>query len=193
MADELIITLETESAHSETAQQLVAALSADLNARYGYGGECGFHPDDTEQPGGIFVVARLNGRAVGCGALRPRELGVGEIKRMYVAPDARRHGLSRQILMHLEAFARTFGYATLRLETGDRQPEARALYESAGYFPIPSYDPEAHDEHSRCYEKPLQDCPPPAPNNGGVGEDVAEVILGSALASPLLTDVTQRS
>ncbi len=89
MADEPIITIEIESAPSEAAQQLVAALTADLYARYGYGGECGFHPDDTAQLGGAFVIARLNGESVGCEALRPRESGVGEIKRMYIAPEAR--------------------------------------------------------------------------------------------------------
>jgi putative acetyltransferase len=156
MTEKPVITIKIESAHSEAAQQLVADLTADLYARYGYGGECGFHPDDTAQPGGAFVVARLNGGAVGCGALRPREAGVGEIKRMYVAPETRRRGLSRQILTKLEDFARAFSYGTLRLETGDRQPEAMALYESAGYYAIASYDPEAHDEHSRCYEKPLR-------------------------------------
>jgi putative acetyltransferase len=74
---------------------------------------------------------------------------------MYVAPEARGHGLSRRVLEALEDEARLLGYPSVRLETGDRQPEAIRLYESAGYRSIPRYGPYVDDERSACFEKPL--------------------------------------
>ena len=83
------------------------------------------------------------------------EPGVGEVKRMYVEPDMRGRGLSRQILQKLEDTAREFGYTTLRLETGLKQPEAIGLYETAGYGRIPPYGHYVNSPHSVCFEKAL--------------------------------------
>ncbi|HKX71843.1 MAG TPA: GNAT family N-acetyltransferase, partial [Acidimicrobiales bacterium] len=79
----------------------------------------------------------------------------GEIKRMYTAPAARRRGVSRALLARLETEAVRLGYRRLQLETGDRQPEAIALYESAGYGHIPTYGQYAGDELSVCFAKDL--------------------------------------
>jgi putative acetyltransferase len=75
---------------------------------------------------------------------------------MYVVPAARGRGLSRQILAALEEEARTLGYALVRLETGHLQPEAIALYASAGFGPIPRYGPYSSDDRSVCFEKRLR-------------------------------------
>jgi putative acetyltransferase len=82
-----------------------------------------------------FFVARVDGRALGCGAVRVIEPGVGEIKRMYVAPQSRGHGLGRRILEALEERGRELGLRELKLETGDQQPEALAMYRAYGYQP----------------------------------------------------------
>jgi GNAT superfamily N-acetyltransferase len=74
---------------------------------------------------------------------------------MYVAPAARGRGLSRLVLAALEDEARELGYSFLRLETGDRQPEAIKLYASAGYEPIARYGPFVDDPRSVCFEKRL--------------------------------------
>jgi GNAT superfamily N-acetyltransferase len=74
---------------------------------------------------------------------------------MYVVPKFRGRGLSRAILQMLETEARRLGYTALRLETGPRQPESIALYESAGYEPIPRYGPWVTFRRSKCYEKSL--------------------------------------
>lgn len=108
-------------------------------------------------PAGLFVVARLDGRALGCGGVRPHEGTTAEIKRMYVDPPARRRGVARQILARLEDAAREFGYRSVRLETGKKQPEAIALYESAGYGHIASYGEFKGDPLSVCFEKSLHD------------------------------------
>src|SRR5262249_55727197 len=93
--------------------------------------------------------------AVGCGAVRPLEPGVGEVKRMFVLPEARGRGIARQILRSLEAAAGSLGFRVLRLETGQRQPEAIRLYQTAGYAEIPRFGEYADDPFSVCFEKRL--------------------------------------
>jgi GNAT superfamily N-acetyltransferase len=79
------------------------------------------------------------GTAVGFGALRALGGDAAEVERMYVVPAARGRGVSKLLLAGLEDAARGRGWTTLRLETGPRQPEALALYERAGYRPIPAF------------------------------------------------------
>lgn len=140
---------------------LIAELDAELAARYGNvdDGRGAFRPADVQGPRGAFVVARLGGKPVGCGALRPLDDGgsasSAEVKRMYVASEARGRGVARAILGRLEALARGFGYARLVLETGDRQPEAIRLYERAGFARIPCYGQYAGQAWSVCFEKTL--------------------------------------
>ena len=158
-----------ESFGSPVAQALVSALMADLDERYAADGPGdGDAPDVAERfrvrveqvtpPQGVFLVARLAGEPVGCGAVRsvidgpPR---VAEIKRMFTAPAVRGRGISRALLGRLEVEAAALGYRRLHLETGLRQPEAIRLYESAGYQPIPAYGQYAGDDLSRCFGKDL--------------------------------------
>jgi putative acetyltransferase len=102
------------------------------------------------------VVARDgHGTALGCGGLRPMEPGAAEIKRMFVRPEARGTGLARLLLERLEDEARARGFHLLRLETGTLQPEARSLYERAGYEPIPCTGAYRGSPYSRCYERQL--------------------------------------
>jgi GNAT superfamily N-acetyltransferase len=113
--------------------ELIEAVQQEYVVRYG-------GPDVTElaaaefaPPQGIFVIGRDAGLPVACGGVRLVEAGIGELKRMYVVPAARRRGVARALLDHLEQQARTLGATRLRLETGLHQPEALALYASAGY------------------------------------------------------------
>jgi GNAT superfamily N-acetyltransferase len=116
--------------------------------------------DQFVPPSGAFVLARLDGRPVGCGGVRRMDDEAGEVKRMYVAPEARRSGVARAILTALEDEARALGYRMLRLETGIRQPEAIALYVSSRYRDIPCYGDHAGDELSRCFGKELSPARP---------------------------------
>ena len=86
-------------------------------------------------PDSSFFVARRDGFVLACGAVRVIEPGVGEIKRMYVARQARGLGLGRRMMAALELRARELGLRELKLETGDAQPEALALYRTAGFVP----------------------------------------------------------
>ena len=103
-------------------------------------------PDDVRRPGRRLLrgVPRRAPVAMGGWRMRPDVTAFGrtvaaEIKRMYVAPPARRAGLARRMLDHLEATARAAGADLMVLETGIEQPEAIALYESSGYAPVPGF------------------------------------------------------
>src|SRR5438094_945116 len=117
-------TVEIQSAdpRSADAAALIAALSEELSRRYDFidDGSGRFRAEDVLIPGSGFVIARVEGRAVGCGAFRPLEGDVCEIKRMYVLPEHRCRGVARAILAALERLARDAGYSIARLETGDR-------------------------------------------------------------------------
>lgn len=77
---------------------------------------------------------------------------------MYVAPDVRRGGVGRGLLAEMERLAIEFGYRILRLETGNRQPEAIALYESSGFRRIAPYGCHVGDPLSVCFEKSVNRC-----------------------------------
>jgi len=107
-------------------------------------------------PDGVFLVIRDDdGRAIGCGGIARFDAARGEVKRMYVVPDARGRGLGRRLLEELEAQARELGYTSVVLETGDRQPEAIGLYETSGYERTPCYPPYDTRALSLCFEKRL--------------------------------------
>lgn len=140
---------------SPEAVRLLRLLDAELHARYPASSVHGFDPAAAGPVAGAFLLARIGGEAVGCGAVRPLEPGVGEIKRMFVLPESRGRGVARAILGALEEAARTLGLTTLRLETGTRQPEALALYEACEYRRIPAFGEYASDPYSVCFEKVL--------------------------------------
>jgi putative acetyltransferase len=149
------ISVTAENPHSEVATHLIENLSTELGTRYGDDGTGAFRPEDVQVPGGAFVIAWLGDRPVGCGALRPLERGIAEVKRMFVEKEARRRGIAREILGRLEAIATQFGYRAMRLETGILQPEAMVLYESAGYRRVRCYGRYVDNPLSVCYEKRL--------------------------------------
>jgi GNAT superfamily N-acetyltransferase len=107
-------------------------------------------------PRGIFLVVRdEDGTAVACGGVTRFDETRGELKRMYVQPEARGRGLGKLVLEALERHARELGFASLVLETGDRQEAALGLYVGAGYERIPCYPPYDSRSLSVCFEKRL--------------------------------------
>ena len=150
------ISVSAENPLSEAAARLIRELSEDIVRRYaelGQDGSGSFSPNDVLVPRSVFLVARLEGQPVGCAALRPLDAEAAEVKRMYVAASARRKGVGRRLLAELERKAGGFGYRILRLETGNRQPEAVALYESCGYRKISAFGKYIGNPVSICYEK----------------------------------------
>jgi putative acetyltransferase len=102
-----------------------------------------------------FLVARVPDRVAGFGAVVRHSAEFGEIKRMYVDPAMRGMKLGQSILAALEDRARAEGLPCLRLETGVKQPEAIALYRSAGYEEIPAFGDYQPDPLSIFMEKRL--------------------------------------
>jgi GNAT superfamily N-acetyltransferase len=112
-------------------------LDADLTVRYGGDGAPVHAPaEEFDGPGGQMLVATLAGEQVGSVGLRRVAADTAELKRMYVRPQYRGMGIARALLAACEQTARELGYVHLWLETGTLQPEAVALYLSAGYEPV---------------------------------------------------------
>jgi GNAT superfamily N-acetyltransferase len=119
------------------AATLVAELDADLTVRYGGDGNPVHAPaEEFDGPGGQMLVATLGREQVGSVGLRRIDDTTAELKRMYVRPQYRGQGIARALLAACEQAARELGYGQLWLETGSLQPEAVALYLSAGYEPV---------------------------------------------------------
>ncbi len=95
---------------------------------------------EMEPPSGAFLLVLEDEEPVACGGLRTLAPGLGEIKRMYVVPSARRRGHARRLLDALEEAAGDAGLTRLRLDTNAQQPEALRLYEACGYAEIPDYN-----------------------------------------------------
>ncbi len=144
------------------AVALTGEVQVEYTRRYGGPDETPLDPGTFEPPQGAFFVGYRDGEPVVMGGWRFRRdvsafgaASVTEIKRMYVAPRARRSGLARELLGHLEATARHAGAGAMVLETGVEQPEAIALYETAGYTPVEGFGHYRWSPKSRYYGKAL--------------------------------------
>jgi GNAT superfamily N-acetyltransferase len=125
------------------ARDLIAAMVAEMNELYGdiEGPNVpSAKPADFAPPHGTFLVGYDEGEPICAGGLKRLDEQAAEIKRMYVAPDARRRGVARALLEALEDAARARGYVVVRLDTGLRQPHAMALYRSAGYVDVGNFN-----------------------------------------------------
>lgn len=148
-------TLKRTTAFDPDFRSLITELDTDLWNRY--------QPyqamyDGFNQVAGSarVVVTYQDGQPVGCGCFRPMtDAGCAEIKRMFVNPAFRGRGLATQVLRELERWAAEEGYRIARLETGNQQPEAIALYEKVGYGRIENYGPYVGLAASVCLEKQL--------------------------------------
>jgi len=139
------------------ATELIRDLSEELARRYDFeeDGSGNFRPEDVLGPRAGFLIGWIGGTAAACGAFRVMEPEVAEVKRMFVRPEYRGCGFSKAILNELERRARECGYSKVRLETGNRQPEAIALYQRSGYRRIPNFGIYQKVESSLCFEKDL--------------------------------------
>ena len=136
------VEIVRESIESPAAQALIQGLNAEMLARYPEEGTAAHFRLDADEVGpgrGALLVAYAGELPLACGAVRLLEDSRAEIKRMFVAPEARGRGLGRRILDALESEARTLGAKSLVLETGPRQHEAIALYSLAGFSPIAAF------------------------------------------------------
>ena len=145
-----MLVVRPEDPDSPAALRCLGEYYAELDRRF----ETGFNPDDKDYAGtdaprpphGVFLLAWLDGAAVGCGALLRHDGVTGEIKRMWVAPAARGQGVARHLLAALEDAGRGMGLRAIRLDTNRALKEAQAFYGRAGYSAIARYsgNPYAH-------------------------------------------------
>jgi DNA-binding MarR family transcriptional regulator/GNAT superfamily N-acetyltransferase len=151
------VEVRAEAPDSADARDCLNSYFQELAARF----ESGFDADadqsalveDMTPPSGLFVIARLEGDAVGCGGFKRIGEATGEIKRVWTAPAARGIGVARRMLRALEAAARDARVKTLRLDTNRALTEAHALYRSEGYREIARFNDNPYADH--WFEKQL--------------------------------------
>lgn len=153
MEDTAIKIIE-EHPDTYNAIRLMDELSRDLKAITGSSGRNSFSPDDVCVPRSVFAMAYdETGEAIGCGAFRPIDGDVAEVKRMYARTKAA--GVGTEILCYLETRAKQLGYSVLRLETRLVNKRAAAFYEKRGYHRIPNYGKYADRPEAVCFEKSI--------------------------------------
>lgn len=148
------LSLVRKSNNDSDVNELIKALDHELwsiyTDRQAFFDQHNLLPSDTN-----VIVAYLNNEPIGCGAFRKIDGKAVEIKRMFVHEKARGKGIGIQILKALEYWAFEKKYQYTRLETGDKQLAAIALYQKSGYRTIPNYPPYENSPESICMEKLL--------------------------------------
>lgn len=151
------LVIEPEDPSSRSAKWCFARYFDELDERFpgGFDRYAGGGTVRSEllPPRGRLLIARLEGVPVGCGAIRAAGAGVAEIKRMWVAPSARGHGVGRALLEALERVARRQRVRAIRLDTHASLAEALRLYRKAGYRRIARYNDNPYAQ--RWFEKQL--------------------------------------
>ncbi|MFJ8788184.1 GNAT family N-acetyltransferase [Streptomyces sp. NPDC102462] len=153
------ITVEVVDGAAPDARACLDAYADDIDAPFpeGFDKSDLVGPAEVSGEAGAFLVAYEERRPVGCGALRRLEPGVGEIRHVWVHPDARRLGLARRLLAGLEDEARARGLGVVRLDTHGSLTEAQAMYRACGYTEIPAYVDHVYASH--WFEKRLPNTP----------------------------------
>ena len=149
------ITLGTESPRQADVLRLIEALDAYQSGLYPPESNHFLDVEGLAAPSVRFFVVRRDGQALGCAGLRIDPTGWGELKRMFVAPEARGLKVGRRLLEQIEEEARREGLVSVRLETGIYQPEALGLYRSAGYVEREAFGDYVPDPLSVFMEKRL--------------------------------------
>lgn len=157
------VSIAVEPASSADAQACLSRYFDELATRFTEG----FSPThgeasamELDPPHGWFLVARLDGEAVGCGALKRLTADVGEVKRVWCRPDTRGMGIASRIMQQLEDIAAAAGFRAVRLDTNRSLTEAHALYRGRGYREIGRYNDNPYAHH--WFEKTLATAAPPS-------------------------------
>lgn len=143
------LTVAAEQFDRPGVQSILFAARDEFDRVYGEGNRGAHDLVDAEfaPPRGTYLVARDGGHIAGGVGLRgiaDPALRIGEVKRLWVRPDLRHHGVARRLMAELMDVAVGLGYAELYLETGPRQPDAKALYDGLGWQRVDAYPSGAH-------------------------------------------------
>jgi len=146
-----LVEVAVADPRSRDARWCFKQYFAELDERF----DAGFDPaasipaeaEELRPPAGLLLIARLRGRAIGCGALKLHAHAPAELKRMWVARDARGLGVGRRLLVALEGHARARGATAIRLETNRNLTEAIALYRRSGFIEVAPFNDEPYAHH----------------------------------------------
>lgn len=152
-----VVEIGPADPNSADASVCLNAYFAEIDERFDGGFDFDsaepFDGGDMVEPEGLLLLARLDGRPIGCGALHFFPDGLADLKRMWVDSSARGIGLGRRMLTELETEARAHGVTLLRLETNQSLVEAIAMYHATGFAEVDPFNDEVHAHH--WFAKPL--------------------------------------
>ena len=148
------VEIARESIETSGALSIFHAAVDELARRYGPGADDRAEMlSQLQEPEGFFLVARVATHLAGGVGLRPigePSRRLGEVKRLWVRPDLRRQGVAEALMTAVVDEARRGGFREVYLETGDRQPEAHALYVKTGWTAIDEF-PDGAYSHPGAY------------------------------------------
>lgn len=143
------------------AEPLLAELALEYATRYGSTTEAvgawlrEYPVGEFAPPGGGMLIGLVDGRPVTGGAFRRFDADTAELKRIWTDGRHRRRGYARTLLAALEAQIEALGYRRIYLTTGNRQPEAEALYLATGYHRLPEPLPAEGEVYPMAFAKEL--------------------------------------
>lgn len=152
MSPSFTFTITSKAPDTPHGRVLIDELEAHLAPQYPDESRHGYSIEKLLHEGVHFFIARYRQEPAGCGGVQYYGTAYGEVKRMYVRPAYRRHGLARQLLDALCNHARDKGVSLLRLETGIHQQPAIRLYEQYGFQRIPPFGEYTDDPLSLYFE-----------------------------------------
>jgi GNAT superfamily N-acetyltransferase len=147
----MIVVVGEELASTVDARWCLDQYAANLDRLFSEGFDQSrgnrLEPTDVLPPHGHFVMARLDGRPVGCGALKRLDQRTGEIKRVWTAAGVRGQGVATKIMASLEDIARADGLERLLLDTNRALVAAQTMYRKLGYREIAPYNDNPYADH----------------------------------------------
>ena len=153
-----VIEIIPVTARDDGVLEIVEKLDALMNELYPPESTHLTPPEELSAGTNRFFAAKVDGKLMGCGAIRVVGRDYAEIKRIFVDPSARGLGLAKAILNRLERESRLLGLLEMKLETGIFQPEAIALFERCGYTQCPAFgDYPENDSYSYFMRKSLEE------------------------------------
>jgi DNA-binding MarR family transcriptional regulator len=164
-----LVTFAVEDPATADARWCIGQYFAELDERFegGFDSTRGISADAPELtwPAGLLLVARIRDRAIGCVGLKLHGDAPAEMKRMWVAREARGLGVGRRLLAEVEDRARAAGATVIHLETNGTLTEAIELYQRNGYVEVAPFNREPYAHH--WFEKRLGRSPTPRGARGG--------------------------